>query len=81
MKSNQQITGLYDYMPFGEQKTLEQGNDRLSFIGKENDVESVLGYYGVRMYDNGSGRFLSIKLLTLNSYAVQEQFVSLLRRS
>ena len=59
MKSNQQITGLYDYMPFGEQKTLEQGNDRLSFIGKENDVESVLGDFGVRKYADVGGRFLS----------------------
>ncbi len=30
------------------------------FIGKENDVESGLGDFAVRMYDNGSGRFLSI---------------------
>ena len=51
---------MYDYMPFGEQKTLEQGNDRLSFIGKENDVESGLGDFGVRKYDAAAGGFLSI---------------------
>lgn len=32
--------------------------DRLSYIGKENDVESGLGAFGVRKY--GDGRFLSI---------------------
>ena len=33
--------------------------DRLSFIGKENDVESGLGDFGVRKYDNRGGRFVS----------------------
>ena len=42
----------------------------LGYIGKENDVESGLGDFGVRKYNGG--RFLSsfINLLTLNSYAV-----------
>ena len=34
--------------------------DRLSYIGKENDIESGLGDFGVRKYDNRGGRFLSI---------------------
>jgi len=54
----------YISMLFGEQITLEQGNDGLSFIADdclvaENDVECELGDFGVRKYDNGSGRLLS----------------------
>ena len=59
-------------MPFGEQipVSLSGKNDRLGNIGKENDIESGLGDFGVRKYNGG--RFLSsfINLLTLNSYAV-----------
>ena len=77
MKSNQQISGMYDYIPFLEQKSvsLSGTKDRLSYIADnclvaENDVESGLGDFGVRKYNGG--RFLSsfINLLTLNSYAV-----------
>ena len=60
INQDMQITGLYDYMPFGEQIpiSLTGTKDRLSYIGKENDVESGLGDFGVRKYDGG--RFLSI---------------------
>ena len=56
-----QITGLYDYMPFGEQipVSLSGTKDRLSFIADdclvaENDIESGLGDFGVRKYDDGN---------------------------
>ena len=59
INQDKQITGMYDYMPFGEQipVSLSGIKDRLSFIGKENDIESGLGDFGVRKYDGG--RFLS----------------------
>ena len=46
-------------MPFGEQipVSLSGTKDRLSYIGKEIDIESGLGDFGVRKYDGG--RFLS----------------------
>ena len=34
--------------------------DRLSFIGKENDVESGLGDFGVRKYEGIAGEILNI---------------------
>ncbi len=49
-------------MPFGEQihVSLSGTKDRLSFIGKENDVESGLGDFGVRKYDDAAGRCIII---------------------
>ena len=57
------------YSDFGKAST-SATSDRLGYIGKENDIESGLGDFGVRKYNGG--RFLSsfINLLTLNSYAV-----------
>ena len=46
------------YSDFG--KASAEGGDRLGYIGKENDVESGLGDFEVRKYDDASGRFLSI---------------------
>ena len=60
INQDMQITGMYDYMPFGEQIPIERGNDRLSFIGKENDIESGLGDFGVRKYDTEGGRCIII---------------------
>ncbi len=62
INQDKQITGMYDYMPFGEQipVSLSCKTDRLSFIGKEQDKESSLHDLGVRKYDNGIGKFLSI---------------------
>ncbi len=34
--------------------SLSGTKDRLSFIGKENDIESGLGDFGVRKYDGGN---------------------------
>ena len=48
----------YDYTPYG--KILWQDNnkdERHSFLGKEKDEESDLGDYGVRKYDDLTGRF------------------------
>ena len=39
--------------------SLSGTKDRLGYIGKENDIESGLGDFGVRKYDNRGGRFLS----------------------
>ena len=53
---------MYDYMPFGEQipVSLSGKTHRLGYISKENDIESGLGDFGVRKYDDAAGRFLSI---------------------
>ena len=45
------------YSDFGKAST--NSGDCLSFIGKENDIESGLGDFGVRKYDDAAGRFLS----------------------
>lgn len=59
INQDKEITGMCDYMPFGEQipVSLSGTKDRLSFIGKENDIESGLGDFAVWKYDKG--RFLS----------------------
>ena len=51
------------YSDFGEAST--SGGDRLGYIADdclvaENDIESGLGDFGVRKYDDAAGRFLSI---------------------
>ena len=53
-----EIVGSYMYEPFGKQITLFESSskDRLSFIGKEKDIEINLGDFGVRKYDNEIGR-------------------------
>ena len=38
--------------------SLSGTKDRLGYIGNENDIESGLGDFGVRKYDNRGGRFL-----------------------
>jgi len=49
------------YTAYGE--NMEVPNDpiigRTGYIGRETDKESDLGFYGVRQYDAGYGRFLS----------------------
>jgi len=55
------ITSNNIYEPFGKQILLVQGDfSRLSFISKEKDIESSLGDFGVRKYDEEMGRFTSI---------------------
>jgi RHS repeat-associated protein len=67
---NSEIIGSYMYEPFGKQITLFSENQtRLSFIGKEKDIESELGDFGVRKYDNEIGRFTSIDPLWEKYYS------------
>jgi len=55
------ITSNNIYEPFGKQIPLMDGDfSRLSFISKEKDIESSLGDFGVRKYDEETGRFTSI---------------------
>jgi RHS repeat-associated protein len=61
------------YMAFGEELTSSGTGARTSYIGRETDNESDLGFYGVRLYDPTYGRFLSTdplwaKYLPLQSY-------------
>ena len=51
-----------DYAPFGG--AIAGVPPRKGFIDKEKDKESNLGDFGVRKYDDGIGRFLSIDPLT-----------------
>ena len=50
------------YTAFGEDVNLpnEALMGRTGYIGRETDNESDLGFYGVRQYDAGYGRFLSV---------------------
>ncbi|MCZ2133037.1 MAG: hypothetical protein LC116_07635 [Bacteroidetes bacterium] len=50
LTSNGNITSAKDYEPFGKELH-SNGNDRLTFIGKEQDAESDLGDFGVRKYE------------------------------
>jgi RHS repeat-associated protein len=61
---------LHLYEPFGKQITLfSEIQTRLSFIGKEKDIESELGDFGVRKYDEVQGRFTSIDPLWEKYYS------------
>ncbi len=53
-----EIIGQYDYYPFGERIDVMDNLDRIGFIGKEKDAESNLGDFGVRKYEDFSGRFV-----------------------
>ena len=50
----------YDYEPFGNAISGVRADQRLSYIDKEKDKESGLGDFGVRKYDDGLGRFMSV---------------------
>jgi RHS repeat-associated protein len=56
------LSGQYDYKPFGGifNSYINADNHRQSFIGKEKDYESSLGDFGVRKYDDFTGRFFQI---------------------
>ena len=62
INQDMQITGMYDYMPFGKQVpvSLSCKTNRLGYIGKENDIESGLGDFGVRKYNNAASEILNI---------------------
>jgi RHS repeat-associated protein len=67
---NSEIIGSYMYEPFGKQITLfTESQTRLSFISKEKDIESSLGDFGVRKYDEVQGRFTSIDPLWEKYYS------------
>ncbi len=54
------VISQYDYEPFGKAQPGPGADQRLSFIDKEKDKESDLSDFGVRKYDDGVGRFMSI---------------------
>ncbi|MBM2817148.1 MAG: hypothetical protein HW421_3910 [Ignavibacteria bacterium] len=62
-----------DYEPFGKPLAMVGNTNRLSFIDKEKDKESILGDFGVRKYDDGLGRFMQVdrmweKYISLSPY-------------
>jgi RHS repeat-associated protein len=61
------------YTAYGDHRTHDGEAARTSYIGRETDKESDLGFNGVRLYDPTYGRFLSVdplwgKYLPLQSY-------------
>ena len=50
----------HEFEPFGNEFFDTKEDNRLSWIGKERDKESLLGDFGARKYDFLSGRFTSI---------------------
>jgi RHS repeat-associated protein len=77
----QQVTGRYDYLPFGEEVYLSRseygGNIRQKFTQQERDNELSLDFFASRYYSPAQGRFTSPDSLagspvnpqTLNLYA------------
>jgi RHS repeat-associated protein len=67
------VVEAYDYYPFGLQSRSykEKGNPltKVTFTGKEQDIESNLHYFGARYYDAGAGRWLSVDPLADSYYA------------
>ncbi|MBU3678817.1 MAG: hypothetical protein FGM32_04320 [Candidatus Kapabacteria bacterium] len=51
------------YHPYGTERTSTGSGARTSYIGREHDNESDLGFYGVRLYEPEYGRFLSTDVL------------------
>ena len=47
------------YHPYGTERTSTGSGARTSYIGREHDKETDLGFYGVRLYEPEYGRFLS----------------------
>jgi RHS repeat-associated protein len=48
------------YHPYGTERTSTGSSARTSYIGREHDNETDLGFYGVRLYEPEYGRFLSV---------------------
>jgi RHS repeat-associated protein len=65
------LSGQYDYKPFGGifNSYINADNHRQTFIGKEKDNESSLGDFGVRKYDDFTGRFFQIDPLWEKYYS------------
>jgi RHS repeat-associated protein len=55
-----QILERMDYRPFGEVITANGEGARTGFIDREEDGESGLGSFGVRLYEPEYGRFTSV---------------------
>jgi RHS repeat-associated protein len=55
------LSGRYDYDPFG--KVVTGVPPRLGYIHREKDLESGLGDFGVRKYNDEEGRFWSVDAL------------------
>jgi RHS repeat-associated protein len=51
------------YHPYGTERTSTGSGARTSYIGREHDNETDLGFYGVRLYEPEYGRFLSTDVL------------------
>jgi RHS repeat-associated protein len=51
------------YHPYGIERTSAGSGARTSYIGREHDNETDLGFYGVRLYEPEYGRFLSTDVL------------------
>jgi RHS repeat-associated protein len=51
------------YHPYGTERTNTGSGARTSYIGREHDKETDLGFYGVRLYEPEYGRFLSTDVL------------------
>ena len=57
---NGKVLSDHEYEPFDNEFFDTKEDNRLSWIGKERDRESLLGDFGARKYDFLSGRFTSI---------------------
>jgi len=57
---NGMIKEQRSYGPFGEDLISDGNGARTSYIGRETDTESNLGFFGVRLYDPTYGRFMSV---------------------
>jgi RHS repeat-associated protein len=51
------------YHPYGTERTSSGSGARTSYICREHDNETDLGFYGVRLYEPEYGRFLSTDVL------------------
>ncbi len=73
------VVSATDYYPFGlpmKGRTVK-GSYRYGFNGKENDDETGLQDYGLRMYDGRLGRFISVDPLARDyPYLTPYQFAS-----
>jgi RHS repeat-associated protein len=67
--SSYELLSQYDYKPFGAILSQTGNSERQSFIGKEKDYESSLGDFGVRKYDDFTGRFFQIDPLWEKYYS------------
>ncbi len=60
------------YQAFGGVRTTKGEGARTSYIGREEDNESGLGFYGVRLFEPEYGRFTSVDSLTEDTNQVDK---------